>query len=254
MDREARDRWSNLAHRGRRLCSPVDDDRFTAFLRTLPVPAAPYAVDIGCGKGEALRRVHALYGGTGTGVDVSARMLGDVGEASATIEFVQADAVRWRPNRMPDLAMCIGATHVFGGIAEASRALAELVPPGGVVVLGHGYWRCIPAAEDLEAFGMEASELTDLDRMVEHVEGQDLVPVAVQPSTQAEWDDYEWSLIRSVELWALENPQDPDVEAFVTRTRMMRQSFLRWRRRSMGFALVAAIKPDAGHPTSCGMS
>ena len=233
---------SNLAHRRRRLCSPVDEDRFTAFLRTLPVPAAPYAVDLGCGKGEALRLVHALYGGAGTGVDVSARMLGEANESAASIEFVQADAAGWRPDRMPDFVVCMGSTHIFGGIGQACRALAELVRPGGVALVEHGYWRSNPAAEDLEAFGMETTELTDLDQMVEQVEGQDLVPVDVQPSTQAEWDDYEWSLIRSVELWAMANPQNPDFDAFVARTRMMRQSFLKWRRAATGFALVGAVK------------
>jgi hypothetical protein len=43
----------------------------------------------------------------------------------------------------------------------------------------------------------------------------------VQPSTDAEWDEYEWS------SW------------------FMRDTYLGWRRAAFGFALVAARKPEA---------
>ena len=242
MDFDARDRWSNLAHRDRPLCSPVDEVRFAGLLQKLPVRSNPYVVDLGCGKGEALRLVLELFGGTGTGVDLSARMLADVVGNRENVEFVHADAAGWRPDRTPDLAICMGSAHIFGGIAAAAAALAALVRRGGVVVLGDGYWRSVPAAEHLHAVGMHVNELAHLDEMVASVERQDLVPVVVQPSSQAEWDDYEWSLIRSVELWAMENPNDPDGEAFLSRTRLMRNTFLEWRRAVMGFALVAAVK------------
>ena len=246
VDPDARDRWSHLAHRDRRLCSPVDDTRLTALLQMLVLPSAPYVVDLGCGKGEALRLVVDLHGGTGTGVDRSVRMLGDAGANGGSVEFVAADATSWRPERTPDVAICMGSTHIFGGTAGAAAALGALVRPGGVVVLGDGYWRSVPAAVHLRAFGMEVDELAGLDEMVASVDRQNLVPVAVQPSTEAEWDDYEWSLIRAVELWALEHPNHPDVEPFRSRTRVMRDTFLEWRRTALGFALVVAVKPRAG--------
>lgn len=242
MDSDARDRWSNLAHRDRRLCSPVDEARLAGLLQKLPLPSDPYVVDLGCGKGEAVRLVVELFGGMGTGVDLSARMLADVVGNGENVEFVHADAAGWRPDRTPDLAICIGSTHIFGGIAAAAAALTPLVRRGGVVLLGDGYWRSAPAAEHLHAFGMRDDELGDLPEMVASVEHQNLVPVVVQPSNQAEWDDYEWSLIRSMEMWAMVNPNDPDVATFLSRTRLMRNTFLEWRRTAMGFALVAAVR------------
>lgn len=242
MDSDARDRWSNVAHRHRRLCSPVDEGRFAGLLQKLPLPSDPYVVDLGCGKGEAVRLVVELFGGTGTGVDLSARMLADVVGTGENVEFVHGDAASWRPDRTPDLAICMGSTHIFGGIAAAAAALGALVRRGGVVLVGDGYWRSAPAAEHLHAFGMHDDELVTLAEMVASVEHLNLVPVVVQPSSQAEWDDYEWSLIRSVELWAMENPNDPDVATFLSQTRIMRTTFLEWRRTAMGFALVAAVR------------
>lgn len=242
MDSDARDRWSNLAHRNRRLCSPVDEARLVAFLKELPVPPAPYTVDLGCGKAEALRRVVELHGGSGTGVDISARMLADAFAGEWGIKFVQADAATWRPERQPDVAICIGSAHIFGGTEDAVAALAALVGPGGTVVVGDGYWRAMPTPAQLARFGMEPDELGDLAELVALVRRADLVPVAVQPSTDAEWDDYEWSLIRAVEVWADASPDDPDRAAFLSRTRFMRDTYLEWRRATFGFALVAGIK------------
>ena len=244
MDSDARDRWSSLAHRNRRLCSPVDEARLLAFLKVLPVPPAPYTVDLGCGKAEALRRIVELHGGSGTGVDLSARML-EEGYGDPAIELVQADAATWRPERRPDVAMCIGSGHIFGRTADAVAAVAALVRSGGAVVLGDGYWRSTPTAAQLETFGMEAEELGDLTELVDHVRRASLVPVAVQPSTHAEWDEYEWSLIRAVEIWAAANPDDPDGQEFLSQTRFMRDTYLEWRRAAFGFALVAARKPEA---------
>jgi SAM-dependent methyltransferase len=245
VDRDARDRWSNVAHANRRLCSPVDEARLAAFLKELPVPPAPYTVDLGCGKAEALRRVVELHGGSGTGVDISARMLGDAFDGEWDIEFAQADAAMWRPERRPDVALCIGSAHIFGGAAGAAAALGALVAPGGIVVLGDGYWRAMPTAAELASFGMEPDELGDLTELVALVRRADLVPIAVQPSTDAEWDGYEWSLIRAVEVWAAANPDDPDGAEFLSRTRFMRDTYLEWRRAAFGFALVAALKPKA---------
>jgi hypothetical protein len=154
MDQDARDRWSARAHRGRRFCSPVDEDRFAALVETLPLPAAPYSVDFGSGKGAALVQVVQLRGGTGTGVE----------------------------------------------------------------------------------------DLSDLADTVACVEQAGLTPIAVQPSTTAEWDAYEWSLTRSIEQWARESPETADRELFLARSRSMRNSYLRWRRDALGFALVAAVR------------
>jgi SAM-dependent methyltransferase len=244
MDEDSRDRWSALAHENRVFCSPVDLLRFRALVGVLPLPPSPYCVDLGCGKGAALREVIHLCGGSGTGVDRSPRMLQGAGRRAGGIDFIQTDARNWKPDRAPDLAMCIGSTHIFGGSAGAAAAMAAIIQPSGCVVVGDLYWRSTPDAADIAAFGMSEDELLSLAGLVSTVQQAGFTPIAVQPSSDTEWDDYEWSLRRSVELWARDNPTEPDREPFLTRSRHMRDTYLSWRREAFGFALIAATRDE----------
>jgi hypothetical protein len=92
---------------------------------------------------------------------------------------------------------------------------------------------------------MAVTELEDLQASVGRVQQAGVTPLLVQPSTFAEWDDYEWALIREIELWSREEPGSPDVGPFLEQTRLMRDTYLSWRRDAFGFVLVAGVVGDA---------
>ena len=243
MDPSDRALLSAIAHTDRRFAAPIDGDRFEIVVAALEPVREPMVLDIGCGKGEALRRIVARWGGHGMGIDLSAGAVDEACRlnAGAAIEVQVADA------RDLDLAaesfdvgVCIGSTHAFGSLAATLPALARLVRAGGRVVIGEGYWKQDPPQDGLDAFGMHRDELDSLERLVGRFEEAGLVPVLVQPSTDSEWDSYEWAWVRSVERWAAANPDDQRRDAFVAEAHVMRDSWLSWRRDAMGFALVVA--------------
>ena len=49
-----------------------------------------------------------------------------------------------------DAALCLGASFVFGSLADTVDALAPAVRPGGHVVVGEPYWRRLPLPDDYE--------------------------------------------------------------------------------------------------------
>ncbi len=49
-----------------------------------------------------------------------------------------------------DVAMCLGASFVFGGLAGTLDALEPVVRPGGHVVVGEPFWRRWPLPADYE--------------------------------------------------------------------------------------------------------
>ena len=49
-----------------------------------------------------------------------------------------------------DAALCLGASFVFGGLADTVDALAPAVRPGGHVAVGEPFWRRLPLPEDYE--------------------------------------------------------------------------------------------------------
>jgi hypothetical protein len=60
-----------------------------------------------------------------------------------------------------------------------------------------------------------------------------------------EWDEYEWKYSRSIERYALEQPQDPDVPAMLERIRRWRDGYLRWGRDTLGFGVYLFHRPPA---------
>ena len=49
-----------------------------------------------------------------------------------------------------DAALCLGASFVYGSLADTVEALAPAVRPGGHVVVGEPFWRRLPLPDDYE--------------------------------------------------------------------------------------------------------
>jgi hypothetical protein len=56
-------------------------------------------------------------------------------------------------------------------------------------------------------------------------------------SSLDDWDKYEGLQWYSAEEWALEHPDDPDVEEVLRRTRESKEIYLRWGRDTFGWAI-----------------
>ncbi|MDA3648093.1 class I SAM-dependent methyltransferase [Saccharopolyspora indica] len=202
-------------------------------------------LDLGCGAGEwVLRALQEHPTARAFAVDMSEPALRRA-EGSARerrlgdrVTFVRGDAQEYRPPQACDLVMCVGSTHVFGGLGETVQALDEQVAPGGAMLVGEGFWERPPTAEALEALGAEPADFQDLAGTVETVERAGWAPVYAHISELGEWDDYEWSWTGSLTRWALDNPDHPDAEAAIAAAREHRTGWLRGYRGVLGFATL----------------
>ncbi len=52
-----------------------------------------------------------------------------------------------------------------------------------------------------------------------------------------DWDEYEWKYSASIERYAQERPDDPDVPAMLARIRRWGDGYLRWGRDTLGFGV-----------------
>jgi SAM-dependent methyltransferase len=90
------------------------------------------------------------YQVTGLGVDLSpdfvasaqarAEELG-VGDA---VRFVEADASGYVAEEPVDVAACVGATWIGGGVPGTLDLLSQSLRPGGMLLVGEPYWRTVP--------------------------------------------------------------------------------------------------------------
>ena len=98
-----------------------------------------------------------------------------------------------------DAALCLGASFVFGSLADTVDALAPAARPGGHVVVGEPFWRRLPLPADYE----DRHQLwTTLEGTVTVFETSGLPVVAVIASSEDDWDRYETQHWQAVELLA----------------------------------------------------
>jgi SAM-dependent methyltransferase len=138
-----------------------------------------------------------------------------------------------------DAALCLGASFVYGGLANTVSALAPNVKAGGNVAVGEPYWRRLPLPADYA----ESDELfTTLDGTVTIFETEGLPVVSVIASSEDDWDRYETLHWRSVEKWLAVNADDPDAEEIRGRSEHWKWSYLKHGRDYMGWAIFVGWK------------
>ncbi len=250
------DRATTIAHSGTTILSPLvpaDQDGLVDIALAALAPArkaAPTVLDIGCGKGDLLVRF-ARRGVRGLGLDRNPWFIEDAKRLAAAAGVADratlrtAEAAEEQLATGMDIAVCIGATGALGGPVLAPAALAKLLGPGGIGLIGEGFWRQPPPVDGAETFGIGPDEMTGLDATVERVAAGGLEPIAVVQASQAGWDAYEGGYAEALDRWLDDHPNDPERHRLRTRALMMRTSWADWRREAMGFCVVVARRPEA---------
>ncbi|GJM23378.1 MAG: SAM-dependent methyltransferase [Planctomycetota bacterium] len=240
-----------MQHDQRVFNSPLCIEHARSLLSVLDPQDAFTALDVGCARGELLALWMELGGGRCFGVDP------DRSETALARRRLARFADRVRLQTAPiaeaelpgafDVAMCLGATHAFGGVGDALRAtyvaLAELLRPGGRMLIGHGFWKQTPAPEYLAATGIDPAELCSHAENLELGESLGLRTLYVSASSTSEWDAFEAGSGLAAERRLDLQPDDPEAQALAERRRAWRRASLRWGRDTMGFGFYVFETP-----------
>jgi cyclopropane fatty-acyl-phospholipid synthase-like methyltransferase len=138
-----------------------------------------------------------------------------------------------------DAALCLGASFVFGDLAETVDRLAPAVKPGGYVAVGEPFWRRLPLPDD---YGDRDQPWTTLEGTVTIFETSGLPVVSVIASSEDDWDRYETLHWHAVERWLAANPDDPDAHEFRSRHEQYKRNYLRHQREFLGWAIFVGWK------------
>ena len=237
-------KFSAIAHRNHVFHSPLNEARVEELIELLRLSPGARVFDAGCGRAELLIRLVERYGMSGIGVDLSPHAIQQARHQArrrvpgADLAFYERTVAEF--NAEPetfDLAMCIGSSQVYGDYRQTLQALREVVRPGGQILVGEGYWRREPTPRYLKLLGATDDELTTYKNTIGIGIEEGLTPLYVVDSTQEDWDRYEWLYLWSVEQYALEEPDDPDLPAILERGRLGRDRYLNGGRAILGFAL-----------------
>ena len=248
------DRWKFYAitHQDHVVCNPTSVERLDELIGWLDLRPGASAWEAASGKGELLVRLAERYGIAGVGVDRSPFEVAVARERAATrvpaadLTFIEGDAGVHEPGGgSVDLAACLGASWIWGGHEGTLTALARVVRPGGLVLVGEPYWKQQPELPYLEATGLGADLCSDLHGNVAIAERLGLRTLAVLPSRDEDWDRYESLQIRAAERYAVAHPEDPDAPGIRAEQRRAFEAYLRWGRDTLGWAMYLFRVDDA---------
>ncbi len=248
----ASNKFSVIAHRDHGICNPLNKGKLQAVLDRIPFESGGKVLDIGAGKCSVLIDLIDRHDVVGTAIEIERGFIEEAQRNAGQritdnqLEIVNEDAKKVIDglDELYNVAICLGATHALGNYKVTLEWMSEVVKPGGYLLVGEGYWKRKPDAAYLEALGAEEGELLSHQENIQVGEDLGLVPMWASVANEDEWDDYEWLYSRSIEMYCIENPDDPDVNAMRDRIRKWRSSYLRWGRNTLGFGLYLFYNVD----------
>jgi SAM-dependent methyltransferase len=235
---------TRLRHRGLAWNTPLSTGHADRLLDLLEVRPTDRLLDLGCGWGGLLLRALARQpGSTGVGVDINegqlerGRELARLQGVSERVRFIATDVTRHVGDG--DRAICIGASHAWGGTRAALTAFRTHLLPGGRGLFGDGFWMASPSPQLVNLLGDVSASLAEL---AEVAIAAGLRPLYIDTASELEWDEFEWNAFRGLEEFALSDPTDPIAKKARASADLRRAEYLRGYRGVLGFAYLVVAR------------
>ena len=239
-----------VAHRDHLVCNPTSEAKTDEFVRLLPLKPGGRVLDIASGKGEQLLRIVERHDATGVGIDISpyeveiANHRAAERQLSDRVEFIEGDGAKYdAESNSFDLTMCLGASWVWGGHLGTIEALKKIVKPGGLIVLGEPFKLKEPDSGYVDAEPDFAKSMVTHAENVAIARKAGLTLLYSIVSDHNDWDRYEGLRIRAAELYAEENPEDPDAQEILEKQRQSSDLYLKYGRDTVGWAIYLFRAP-----------
>jgi SAM-dependent methyltransferase len=227
--------WSRIAHGDLEFMGPYDETSFARLFDGAGLPTGARVLDLGCGKGALLRWLASRGPIDGTGVDLHPGTSPIPG-----VRLVTGDARSFaaEPESF-DLVCSVGAVSGIGRLAALAR-------PGGLALLGDGYWRQPPGEVYLDALGATIDDMLDWQATLAIGAPHGLTLVRALPSSVAQWDAYEATWAANGERYAAQHPGEPGLAEFLDWIRNGRRRYAELGGRdTLGFVLLLFRKGQA---------
>lgn len=240
----------NISESGHRIHNPFTPEKLSVLGAALRLKPGTQVLDLGSGSGEMLCTWASDHGVGGVGVDMSQLFSAQAKRRAQElcvedrVHFIHADAVGYVSDQRVDVAACMGATWIGGGVGGTIELLSRSLRPGGLILIGEPYWRLLPPTDDI-AKGCRASSVSDFLLLPDLIAsfgslGFDVVEMVL--ADQDSWDRYEAAKWLTMRQWLEENPADafaPEVRAELSSAP---ERYARYGREYLGWGVFALMQ------------
>jgi len=206
----------SITESAHRIHNPFTPEKLATLGKVLRLESGTRVLDLGSGSGEMLCTWARDYGVIGIGIDLSqlftaqAKLRAEELGVADRVKFIHGDATGYVSDEKVDVAACVGATWIGGGVAGTIELLARSLRTGGIILIGEPYWRQLPPTEDV-AKGCLAGSISDFLMLPELLAsfcrlGYDVVEMVL--ADQDSWDRYEAAKWLTMRRWLETNPDD----------------------------------------------
>ncbi|XVV13232.1 SAM-dependent methyltransferase [Actinoplanes sp. CA-131856] len=231
-----------------RILNPLSPGKLADLGRALRLTPGTTLIDFCSGRGEMLCSWARDHGITGLGVDISRKWVEEsrkrADQLGSEVDFRHGDAAEFVSPDKSDIAACVGATWIGGGVDGTITILERSLKPGGMLLIGEPYWRLDPPdQETVTGCHMTAKDdLRDLPGLLAHFGelGYDVVEMML--SNQDDWDRYEAAHWLNIRRWLDANPDDPLHAEMRAELDTAPVSHVRYQREFLGWGVFALIK------------
>lgn len=156
----------NITESAHRIHNPFTPEKMDTLGAVLHLEPGARVLDLGSGSGEMLCTWARDYDITGVGIDMSklfseqAKRRAEELGVTDRVEFIHGDAAGYVAKERVDVAACVGATWIGGGVVGTIALLGKSLRSGGTILIGEPYWRQLPPTEEV-AMGCHATSVAD---------------------------------------------------------------------------------------------
>lgn len=199
-----------------RIHDPLTPTKLARLGEALLLRPQQRILDLACGSGEMLCTWARAHGITGRGVDVSSAFI-DAARARALelgvadqVRFEHGDASAYLAAEPADVAACLGATWIGGGVLGTIDLLRRSLRDGGLILVGEPYWVRVPATDEVarSCHARSRDELRTLEQLLTSLRAHGFDLVQMLLAGPDDWDAYHGLQWLNTRRWLDANPDD----------------------------------------------